>query len=121
MINSEYDYYIAEDSFIIYFPDDDYTILDLWDWYSILPTKPQPINYYGDNIQLIKEHFQHFVDCNNIKTRKTNDLHAESYLTVNVFVIYDRQNEVQGFAAQEWLEGFAAEKKILYLNKEFGE
>lgn len=114
MINAEYDYYIAKDSFTIYFPEDNYDVNLLWDWYTIMPTEPQAVAYYGDNIELVKRHFEQFTNFDDIKTRMGNNLHAEPFLTVNVFVIYNYQGELQGFAAQEWMSGFGADRKFLY-------
>ena len=113
-----FDYYIAQDSFTIFFPEDeDFDIQLLLEWYKTIPTEPKEIAYYGDNTNLLKEHFNKFVLSGNIKTRRSNDLHAEQCLVVNVMTIYNSTGDLQGFAAQEWINGWGTEKKILYLDE----
>ena len=113
-----YDYSIAQDSFTIFFPEDeDFDIQLLLEWYKIIPTEPKKIAYYGDNINLLKQHFNKFILSGNIKTRKSNDLHAEQCLVVNVLTIYSDYGDLRGFAAQEWINGWGKEIKTLYLDE----
>lgn len=108
---ADYDYYIAEDNFNIYFPEDTdvYDIDILKEWYEVIPTEPKIIGYYGDNIEILKQHFERFMQNGNIKTKVGNDIHGNKVLNVKVYVIYKAEKLV-GFAAQEWNR----EKKILY-------
>ena len=113
-----YDYSIAQDSFTIFFPEDeDFDIQLLLEWYKIIPTEPKKIAYYGDNINLLKQHFNKFILSGNIKTRKSNDLLAEQCLIVNVLTIYSDYGDLRGFAAQEWINGWGKEIKTLYLDE----
>ena len=113
-----YDYCIAQDSFTIFFPEDgDFDIQLLFEWYKIIPTEPKRIAYYGDNIDLLKRHFDKFILSNNIKTRLTNGFHSEQCLNVSVMTIYNSMGDLQGFAAQEWINDWGAEIKILYLDE----
>ena len=113
-----FDYYIAQDSFTIFFPEDeDFDIQLLLEWYQTIPTEPKPIAYYGDNIDLVKRHFDKFIISNNIKTKMTNGFHAEQCLNVNVMTIYNSTGDLQAFAAQEWINGWGAEIKTLYLDE----
>ena len=110
---AECEYYIAVDSFDINFPEGDYTIDDLKEWYEVIPTEPKVIGYYGDNIDLMVKHFQNF-SGSLVKTRMGNDMHSDKILHVQVLVIYTMNNHLQGFAVQEWVNGFGSEVKIEY-------
>ena len=114
MIKAEYDYYIAQDSFDLYFPEGDYDVELLYDWYNIIPTTPKIISYYGDNIELLKRQFEKFSSNGLVKTRKNNDLHAEEMLNIHVLCIYDKENNLQGFAAQQWENGAVSKIDIIY-------
>lgn len=112
---NNWDYVIAQDSFQIYFPEGDYDINLLLEWYNVIPTKPEKISYYGDNIELVKQHFQKFTDnMGEVRTKLTNDYHSNNILKVYCLVLLNTRGEVVGFAAQEFCKGFAANKKILY-------
>lgn len=114
---SEWEYYIVKDEFQIYFPEGEYTIDELAEWYRIIPTEGEKISYYGDNIDLLKRHFTNFVNFGGVKTKLSNDMHSNKFLVVLCMVIYNVEQEMVGFAAQEFIEGNPADKKIKY----FGE
>lgn len=112
---SNWDYVIAQDSFQIYFPEGDYDINLLSEWYNVIPTNPEKISYYGANIELVKQHFQKFTDnMGEVRTKLTNDHHSNNILKVYCLVLLNAYGKVIGFAAQEFYKGFAANKKILY-------
>lgn len=110
---AEYEYYIAMDSFDINFPEENYTIDDLKKWYETIPTEPKVIGYYNTKIDPIVKHFRNF-SGSLVKTRIGNDMHSDRILHVQVLVIYTINNHLQGFAAQEWMNGFGSEVKIEY-------
>lgn len=114
---SEWEYFIVKDEFQIYFPEGPYTIDRLVDWYKIIPTKPEKISYYGDNTELLKQHFTIFTEFGDVKTKIGNDMHSNHFLTIWCMAIYDLEEELVGFAAQEFLDDKPGEKKIRY----FGE
>lgn len=112
-----YNYYIVQDNFSILFPEQDYTVEELYEWYKVIPTNPKVIGYYGVDEQLIKRHFEKMLISDEVKTRKSNTLHAEDNLNVNVLVVYNRNGKCVGFAAQEWRGNWGKEKKAIYLNE----
>lgn len=114
---ADWDFVIMKDEFQLFFPDGDYDIYTLAAWYKTIPTKPEKIAFYGDNENLLKRHFEEFREYSNIKSKITNDLHSNKILNVWCLAIYNSESELVGFAAQEYINGFAADKKILY----FGE
>ena len=114
---SEYQYFIVKDEFQIYFPEGDYDINLLVDWYKTIPTHPTDYKYYGDNTDLLKRHFEKFMNFSGVKTKMNNDMNANSFLTVWCIAIYDAERELKGFAAQEFIGDKPGEKKIRY----FGE
>lgn len=114
---SQWDYYIASDEFQVYFPEGDYTIADLVDWYKTIPTHPKKISYYGDNIELLKRHFEKFVSFSDVHSKLTNDHHSNSILKVFCLAIYNLEGDLLGFAAQEYRNGFPADKKISYFRE----
>ena len=115
--HSEWEYFVGKDVFQFYFPNGDYDIYTLAEWYRVIPTQPEKISYYGDNIPLLKQHFENFAMFDSVKTKVGNDLHSNTFLTVWCMAIYNTESELVGFAAQEYINGKAADKKILY----FGE
>lgn len=114
---TEWEYVVAKDDFHIYFPEGDYDIVTLAEWYKIIPTNSEKIGYYGDNETLLKQHFEKFSKFEEVWTKSTNDFHSNSILYVHCMVIYNSENDLVGFAAQELIEGKPADKKILYFNK----
>lgn len=114
---SEYEYFIVKDEFQIYFPEGDYDIGLLAEWYKIIPTNPTDYKYYGDNIDLLKRHFEKFTNFSGVKSKMNNDMHSNNFLTIWCLTIYNAERELVGFAAQEYLQKGPGEKKILY----FGE
>ena len=111
----EYQYYIVKDEFQIYFPKEDYTIDELLYWYKITPTQPKKISYYGKHDEsLMKEHFKQFAFLD-VKSKISNDLHSNQFLTVWCIAIYNDMGILEGFSAQEIKNSFPAEKKISYL------
>lgn len=114
---SEWEYTIVKDEFQLYFPEGDYDINLLAEWYKVIPTKGEKIAYYGDNTKILKQHFENFLDFSGVKTKSNNDMHSNSFLTVWCLAIYNAQQELTGFAAQEFIEGKPAQKKILYFNE----
>ena len=114
---SQWEYKVVKDEFVLYFPEGDYDIHTLADWYKTIPTLSEVLAYYGDNTKLLKEHFSKFVNFDEINTKWTNDFRSNPILYVWCLAIYNSQMELVGFAAQEIKDGFKGEKKILY----FGE
>ena len=114
---SEWEYFIAKDKFQLYFPEGDYDIDLLIEWYKVIPTKLEKISYYGDNTKILKDHFSKFTDFGDVKTKKDNDTHANSFLTVWCMTIYNSEMELLGFSAQEFIQGKPAEKKIRYFKE----
>ena len=115
---SEWEYYIAKDKIKIFFPEGDYDINVLAEWYKVIPTNPEKISYYGDNIELVKRHFEKFsAYSNNVYTRITNDTHSNKYLDVWCMAIYNAQQELVGFSAQEHKEIGLGNRKIVYFNE----
>lgn len=114
---SEWQYTIVKDEFSLYFPEGDYDIKTLADWYRIVPTKGEEIAYYNDNIELVKQHFEKFSTSNDVNTKVMNDLHSNSILYVRCMAIYDKEGTMVGFAAQQYLNGSPAFKKFLYFNE----
>lgn len=114
---SEWEYVIVKDEFQIFFPEGDYDIKLLAEWYKIIPTKSEKISYYGDNIQMIKHHFTNFVKYGNTKTKLVNDMHSNEFLNVWCMAIYNSESELVGFAAQEYTDKGPAEKKFVYFNE----
>lgn len=114
--STNWDYVIAEDEFQVFFPEGDYNIDSILEWYKIIPTTPRIFSYYGGNIDLLKRHFELFSNFSDVRTKVTNDFHSNTILSIWCMTIYDKQGILVGFAAQEYLDGFAASKKILYLN-----
>lgn len=110
---AQWEYAIVMDSFDINFPEGDYDIDLLEEWYSIIPTEPKLIGHYGDNTKIIEEHFQNF-SRGLVKTKMGNDMHSDKILHMQVLVLYDRDFGICGFAAQEWENGFGSEVKIKY-------
>ena len=110
-----YNYYVVQDSFTLLFPEDTYTIEDLYNWYELIPTEPKKIGYYGTDKELLKRHLERLLISDEVKTRKTNTLHAEDCLNVNVLVAYTRDGKCVAFAAQEWRDNWGKEKRILFL------
>ena len=113
----EWEYYIVKDEFLLYFPEGDYDIHLLVDWYKTIPTHPEKIAYYGDNTDLLKRHFEKFSTFTEVHTKVTNDFHSNLVLYVWCIAIYNLRGELVGFSAQEFIEGKPANKKICY----FGE
>ena len=114
---SEYQYFIVKDEFQIYFPEGDYDIGLLAEWYKVIPTHPTDYKYYGDNVDLLKRHFEKFSDFSGVKTKMNNDMHSNSFLTVWCTAIYNAERELVGFAAQEYVHDKPEERKILYFNE----
>lgn len=114
---AEWDYVVVKDEFQIFFPEGNYDINSLAEWYRVIPTKSEKIAYYGDNIELLKEHFSKFTEFGGVKTKFNNDMHSNQFLTVWCLAIYNSECELVGFSAQEFIEGKPADKKIKY----FGE
>ena len=110
----EYQYFIVKDEFQIYFPEGDFDIGLLAEWYRVIPTHPTDYKFYGDNTDLLKRHFQKFSAFSEVKTKMNNDMHSNPFLTVWCMAIYNTEKELVGFAAQEFVEGKPAEKKIQY-------
>lgn len=111
---SEYEYFIVKDEFQIYFPEKDFDINLLAEWYRVIPTHPTDYKYYGDNINLLKDHFTRFCGTPDVKTKMNNDMHSNSFLTVWCIAIYNAEQELVGFAAQEFFDNKPQEKKIRY-------
>ena len=118
IVGSEWEYFIVKDEFQLYFPEGDYNINLLAEWYKIIPTRGEKIGYYGDNIDLLKRHFKKFSDFGDVKTKMNNDMHSNNFLTVWCLAIYNSEHELVGFSAQEYIEGKPAEKKIQYYYNE---
>ena len=118
---SDWEYFIVKDEFQLYFPEGDYDINLLTEWYQVIPTKAEKISYYGDNIKILKEHFEKFVNFGDIKTKMINDMHTNNFLTIWCLAIYNTEQELVGFAAQEFVQGKPAEKKIRYFDELNGE
>lgn len=114
---SEWEYYIAKDEFTLPFPEGDYDINLLVEWYRVIPTKPQKISYYGDNTKILKDHFSRFTDFGDVKTKLNNDMHSNHFLTIWCMAIYNMERELVGFAAQEYIGDKPAEKKICYFDE----
>lgn len=114
---SEWEYYIGKDEFQLYFPEGNYNIQTLADWYKVIPTQSEKIAFYGDNVDLLKRHFEKFTHSSNIKTKMNNDMESNSFLTVWCLTIYNAERELVGFAAQEYLQKGPGEKKILYFDE----
>lgn len=114
---SEWNYVVVKDEFQIFFPEGDYDINSLAEWYRVIPTKSEKIAYYGDNIELLKRHFDNFVNCSNTKTKLVNDTHSNEFLNVWCMAIYDSECSLVAFAAQEYSSKGATGKKILYFNE----
>ena len=112
----QWEYRVVKDEFQIFFPEGDYDIDTLIDWYKIIPTKGKELAYYGDNVDLLKRHFEHFTAFE-IKTKCTNDFHSNKVLTIWCVAIYNWEMELVGFAAQEYMKDKPEAKKIRY----FGE
>ena len=117
LCHSNWEYFIAKDEFQINFPEGDYDIGVLVDWYRVIPTKSENFSYYGDNIEILKDHFSKFTEFGDVKTKMNNDMHSNHFLTVWCLVIYNSEHELVGFSAQEYIEGKPADKKILYFNE----
>ena len=118
---TEWEYYIAKANFHIFFPDGDYNIQTLVDWYKVIPTKAEKISYYGDNIELLKGHFEKFSMFDIVKTKISNDTHSNKFLNIWCTAIYNSDMELVAFAAQEFIEGKSADKKIKYFGELNGE
>lgn len=114
---AEWDYVVVKDEFQVFFPEGDYDINSLAEWYKVIPTKSEKIAYYGDNIELLKRHFDNFVNYSNTKTKLVNDMHSNEFLNVWCMAIYDSECNLVAFAAQEYSAKGATEKKILYFNE----
>lgn len=117
IVGSEWEYFIVKDEFQFYFPEGDYDINLLAEWYKIIPTRGEKIGYYGDNIDLLKRHFQKFSDFGDVKIKMTNDFHSNPILTVWCLAVYNMEQELVGFAAQEFVQGKPAAKKIVYFSE----
>ena len=118
LVYTEYEYFIAKDEFQVYFPEGgNYNIEMLAEWYRVIPTHPTDCKYYGDNVDLLKRHFEKFSEFSGVKTKMNNDMHSNSFLTVWCLAIYNAEQELVGFAAQEWLDGKPGETKIEYYNE----
>lgn len=113
----EWEYFIVKDEFQIYLPEGGYTIDNLVEWYRVIPTKSEKISYYGDNTELLKQHFTILTEFGDVKTKIGNDMHSNKFLTIWCMAIYNLELKLVGFAAQEFIEGKPADKKIKY----FGE
>ena len=114
---SEWDFKVVKDEFSLYFPEGEYDIHSLAEWYRTIPTHPENIAYYGDNINLLKQHFTKFANFEAINSKWTNDIHSNPILYVWCLAIYDSERNLVGFAAQEIKDGFKGEKKILYFDE----
>ena len=114
---SDWQFKVVKDEFFLYFPEGDYDIDTLVDWYRTIPTRPDTVAYYGDNINLLKQHFEKFAAFSEIRTKSTNDFHSNPVLYVWCMAIYNWEMELVGFAAQELINDESANKKIRY----FGE
>jgi len=114
LVFSTYEYFIVKDEFQIFFPEGDYDINTLSEWYQINPTKPTDYKYYGDNQDLLKNHFTRFSGTPDVKTKMNNDMHSNPFLTIWCIAIYNADQELVGFAAQEYTNGKPAERKIKY-------
>lgn len=114
---TDWDYYIATDEFQLYFPEGDYDITTLLEWYRTIPTHPKKISYYGDNEELLKRHFEKFVSFGDVHSKLTNDYHSNSILKIFCITIYNSEGDLVGFAAQEYINGFPANKKISYFRE----
>ena len=119
---TEWEYYIAKDLFHLYFPEGEYNIYTLAEWYKVIPTKAEKIAYYGDRVDLLKQHFEQLVTCSDIKTKITNDIHSNAILNIWCLTIYNVEGELVGFAAQEVEEyltkgSIKGEKKIIFFNE----
>ena len=114
---SQWEYKVVKDEFSLYFPEGDYDINVLADWYKTIPTHPEVLTYYGDNEELLKQHFEKFSMFSEVRSKITNDLHSNSILYVWCLAIYNSQMELVGFAAQEIKDSCKGEKKILYFKE----
>ena len=114
---SQWEYKIVKDEFQVYFPEDDFSVPLLKEWYEIIPTKGEVIAYYGDNTWKLKQHFERFCGTPDVKTKINNDMYSNKFLTIWCLAIYDSQNNLVGFAAQEIEEGKPTKKKIYYYNE----
>ena len=117
LYHAQWEYSIVKDEFQISFPEGDYDINLLAEWYQVIPTKSENFSYYGDNTKILKEHFSKFTEFGDVKTKLNNDMHANHFLTIWCLAIYNAECELVGFSAQEFIEGKSANKKIKY----FGE
>ena len=111
---SQWEYFIAKEEFQLYFPEGDYDIDLLLEWYKVIPTKTESFAYYGDNTKILKDHFSKFTEFSDVKTKLNNDMHSNSFLTIWCMSIYNSEYELVGFSAQEFIEGKPADKKIKY-------
>ena len=119
---TEWEYKITKDLFQLYFPEGEYDIYTLAEWYRTIPTHPDAIAYYGDRVDLLKRHFELFTNCDEIKTKAVNDFHSNPFINVWCMTIYNAEMELVGFAAQEVSEylakgGIKGEKKVIYFNE----
>ena len=117
LVYTEYQYFIVKDEFQIYFPEGDYDITLLAEWYKVIPTHPTDCKYYGDNTELLKRHFERFCGTPDVKTKMNNDMQSNLFLTVWCIAIYNAEQELVGFAAQEYIHDKPEEKKVLYYNE----
>ena len=114
---TEWEYKVVKDEFFLYFPEGEYDIHTLAEWYKTIPTHPETIAYYGDRIDLLKQHFSKYINFKEINTKWINDFSSNPVLYVWCLAIYNSQMELVGFAAEENNNNLRGEKKILY----FGE
>ena len=113
----EWQYTIVKDEFSLYFPEGDYDIETLANWYRIVPTKGEEIAYYGNDVELVKRHFEKFSTSNDVHSKVINDVHSNPVLYIWCMAIYDKEGTMVGFAAQQYLNDSPAFKKFLYFNE----
>ena len=109
---AEFEYCICSDKLKIYFPKNSYTIQEFKEIYCVIPTGPSCLSYEKEDS--IKEKFNQFVQFEELKINKTNGIHGEEILSVDVFVIYDVIGNLVGFAARGWTENKQLEKEIIW-------
>jgi len=115
---TDWDYFIVKDNFQIFFPEGNYDVRLLAEWYRIIPTKAEKIAYYGDNTEMVKDHLHRFMVHGDVKTRMGNDMHSSPFLNVWCMAIYNYEMELVGFAAQEYSESNGAgEKQIVFFEE----
>jgi hypothetical protein len=112
---AQYKYIICHDSLDIYHPDDDYDMYKILEEYKVKPTHPKVITYTDAWIKT-KSEFEKFIIESDLKVRRSNGLHCESYYTFEVLVFYDKEWNLKGIAARTIKDGVTQnDKEKLYL------